>query len=185
MHNPGRSQSGIHMRRDRHGSGWPGPPVGHGDFSKDAGDSGSFNSTTCTLPSTGVNSCAVTYTPSTKGDGLHGITATYSGDATFLGNSAARTSSSISATRSRLWSATRRHSRSIRPWHARQTVTDDDPAGASLNPTGTITFTKDGVQLCGEYLHTHAGPGNNQSVALSGLDLHLVDTGSVRGRRYV
>jgi hypothetical protein len=51
-------------------------------------DSGAFSGSPCTLSgSGGTATCSVSYTPSAVGDGVHGITATYSGDANFNASS--------------------------------------------------------------------------------------------------
>jgi hypothetical protein len=120
-----------------------GRPSGTVTFTKDAGDSGTFSATTCALPASGANQCSVSYTPSGKGDGLHGITATYGGDATFSGNSASTTVV-----------VNKRHTVTTvacdtvpmqvnTPMTCTATVTDDDPNGAPINPLGTVSFTQD------------------------------------------
>jgi len=59
-----------------------------GSVSWATADSGNFSGSPCTLSgSGGTATCSVTYTPSAVGDGTHGITATYGGDANFNGSS--------------------------------------------------------------------------------------------------
>ena len=122
-----------------------GRPSGTVTFTKDAGDSGSFGSSVCTLPATGPNQCSVTYTPSGRGDGSHGITATYGGDATY---SSSNNTTSITVNKRHtvttvVCTAVPQQINTFITCTA--TVTDDDPAGAPLNPAGTVSFTKDGA----------------------------------------
>jgi hypothetical protein len=61
-------------------------PTGTVTWSLSGGDSGSFSAGTCNLSGSGASaSCSVTYTPSSVGDGTHGITAAYGGDSNFNG----------------------------------------------------------------------------------------------------
>ena len=123
-----------------------GRPSGTVTFTKSAGDNGAFSpAATCTLPPTGTNQCSVTYTPSAKGDGSHGITATYNGDATFL-TSTATTSITVGlrATITQVSCSPSVVVQTGTTMTCTATVIDNDPAGTKLPPTGMVTFTRDG-----------------------------------------
>jgi uncharacterized repeat protein (TIGR01451 family) len=119
----------------------PGRPSGTMTFSKDAGDNGAFSPGSCTLPATGVNQCSVTYTPSGQGDGFHGITATYSGDALFLGDSDSTTVIVNKRATTTSIACTPMVQQVNQNMTCTATVTDVEPNGTKTPPDGLVTFS--------------------------------------------
>jgi uncharacterized repeat protein (TIGR01451 family) len=119
----------------------PGRPTGTVTFTKDAGDNGAFSPGSCTLPPTGANQCSVTYTPSGQGDGSHGITATYGGDAVFLSDS---DSTAVLVNRRATTTniaCTPMAQQVNQNMTCTATVTDVETNGTKTPPDGVVTFS--------------------------------------------
>jgi large repetitive protein len=119
-------------------------PAGTVSFSSDG--PGSFSSSSCPLV---AGTCSVTYTPSAQGTGTHSITAAYSPSGSSNDVHSGSTSSTFAVTVGRRATQT---SVSCAPVVGQinasttctATVTDVDPAGGKLPPSGSVTFTSDG-----------------------------------------
>ena len=133
---------------DAESAGTPSAPSGTVTFSHGT-DPGGFGSATCSLanPVGDSSTCAVTYTPTAKGDGQHTIDADYGGsnvhaisddtDNVFVTvNFRATTTEVVCAPASINAGATT---------SCTATVTDDSTAGTKSDPLGNVTFSRTGT----------------------------------------
>jgi uncharacterized repeat protein (TIGR01451 family) len=117
-----------------------GRPSGTVTFSNDAGDSGTFSQASCSLPASGPNECSVIYMPTAAGDGSHGITASYGGDATFLNGSGSTTVAVNKRPTTTSISCSPMAQQVNSTMTCTATVTDVGAVGTKIPPQGTVTF---------------------------------------------
>ena len=142
----------------------------------------------CSLASDGdsltfTSTCPVTYTP-TSVAGTHTVKATYDESSSAL-HASSTGSGDITVnlrTTTTTLNCTPLPAQIGQTVTCTATVTDTDPAGAKLNPQGTVTFTKDANS--GGSCSLVSVPSTSDKIVVL-RDVHLVDAAGLRDHRHV